>query len=111
MFEKFHKMAGWKAWLKGVMDAWPVGQNLLFYPVSVREWCAHSGMAADQARLHLIVRGGFPKPCLVGRPDDAQLWRRQYAPDPLRVFPSQTSWSILAALPGIWGIIQSRSQE
>ena len=109
VFDEIHKMADWKAWLKGVIDARPVGQALLvtgsarmdtfrqsgeslagrylhlhFDPVSVREWCAHSGMAADQALLHLIERGGFPEPCLAERPDDAQRWRRQYATDLIR---------------------------
>ena len=109
VFDEIHKMADWKAWLKGVIDARPVGQALLVTgsarmdtfrqsgeslagrylhlhldPVSVREWCAHSGMAADQALLHLIERGGFPEPCLAERPDDAQRWRRQYATDLIR---------------------------
>ena len=109
VFDEIHKMADWKVWLKGVIDALPVGQALLVTgsarmdtfrqsgeslagrylhlhldPVSVREWCAHSGMAADQALLHLIERGGFPEPCLAERPDDAQRWRRQYATDLIR---------------------------
>ena len=75
VFVEIHKMADWKAWLKGVINARPVGQALLvtgsawldtfrqsgeslagryqhlhFDSVSVRESCAHSGMSADQAR-------------------------------------------------------------
>ena len=109
VFDEIHKMADWKAWLKGVIDARPVGQALLVTgsarmdtfrqsgeslagrylhlhldPVSVREWCAPSGMAADQALVHLIEQGGFPEPCLAERPDDAQRWRRQYATDLIR---------------------------
>jgi len=109
VFNEIHKMADWKAWLKGVIDARSEGQALLVTgsarmdtfrqsgeslagryhhlhldPVSVREWCEHSGMAADQALLHLIERGGFPEPCLAERPDDAQRWRRQYTTDLIR---------------------------
>ena len=29
VFDEIHKMADWKAWLKGVIDARPVGQALL----------------------------------------------------------------------------------
>ncbi|MCP9913975.1 hypothetical protein KBZ07_11285 [Cyanobium sp. BA20m-14] len=52
VFVEIDKMADRKAWLKGVIDARPVGQALLFDPESVREWCAHSG---------------FPDTCLAER--------------------------------------------
>ena len=29
VFDEIHKMADWNAWLKGVIDARPVGQALL----------------------------------------------------------------------------------
>jgi predicted AAA+ superfamily ATPase len=64
VFDEIHKMPGWKAWLKGVVDGRPEGQMLLvtgsarmdtfrqggeslagrylswrLHPISVREWC------------------------------------------------------------------------
>jgi len=64
VLDEIHKMANWKAWLKGVIDGRPVGQAILvtgsarmetfrqggeslagryvafrLHPVSVREWC------------------------------------------------------------------------
>ncbi len=64
VFDEIHKMAGWKNWLKGVVDGRPAGQQLLvtgsarmdtfrqsgeslagryfayrLHPISVREWC------------------------------------------------------------------------
>jgi hypothetical protein len=109
VFDEIHKMPEWKGWLKGVIDARPEGQRLLVTgsarmdtfrqsgeslagrylhlhldPVSLREWCAHSGASSDQGLLHLIERGGFPEPCLAERADDAQRWRRQYSTDLIR---------------------------
>jgi predicted AAA+ superfamily ATPase len=68
VMDEIHKMPGWKTWLKGVVDGRPADQALLvtgsarmdtfrqsgeslagryfswrLHPVSVREWCAHSG--------------------------------------------------------------------
>lgn len=109
VFDEIHKMPGWKAWLKGVIDGRPAGQALLVTgsarmdtfrqageslagrylhlhldPISVREWCRHSGSSADEALLHLIARGGFPEPCLGSSPQEAQRWRRQLATDLIR---------------------------
>ena len=76
VFDEIHKMAGWKAWLKGVIDGKPAGQALLVTgsarmdtfrqageslagrylhlhldPISVRELCRRCGAAAvDRAR-------------------------------------------------------------
>jgi predicted AAA+ superfamily ATPase len=109
VFDEIHKMAGWKAWLKGVIDGKPAGQALLVTgsarmdtfrqageslagrylhlhldPISVRELCRHSGASADVALLRLIERGGFPEPCLAASPQEAQRWRQQLATDLIR---------------------------
>jgi len=103
VLDEIHKMAGWKAWLKGVYDGKPASQQLLvtgsarmdtfrhsgeslagrflglrLHPLSVREWCEQTGASPDAALTHLLERGGFPEPCLA--PDNAQAerWRRQY---------------------------------
>jgi predicted AAA+ superfamily ATPase len=109
VLDEIHKMPGWKTWLKGVIDGKPPAQRLLVTgsarmetfrqsgeslagrylhwhldPVSVREWCAHAGVTPDAALAHLMVRGGFPEPCLAETDADAQRWRRQYAVDLIR---------------------------
>ncbi len=54
------------------------------HPISVREWCAHTGASHDAAMRHLLVRGGFPEPCLATEESDAQRWRNTYFTDMLR---------------------------
>jgi len=60
------------------------------HPISVKEWCELSPQAAagqpptaDEALAHLLVRGGFPEPCLLPATaqgnTDANRWRAQYA--------------------------------
>ncbi len=103
VLDEIHKMADWKPWLKGVVDGKPAQQQLLvtgnarldtfrqageslagrffawrLHPVSVREWCAETGVTPDDALTHLLARGGFPEPCLAATDDDAQRWRKQY---------------------------------
>jgi predicted AAA+ superfamily ATPase len=109
VLDEIHKMPGWKAWLKGVVDGRTPGQALLvtgsarmdtfrqageslagryhglrLHPISVREWCDQTGAAPAQALELLLRRGGFPEPCLAPTDDDAQRWRRQYATDLIR---------------------------
>ncbi len=103
VLDEIHKMAGWKAWLKGVYDGKAASQQLLvtgsarldtfrqsgeslagrffgvrLHPLSVREWCAQTGAAPDAALTHLLERGGFPEPCLAPDKEQAERWRRQY---------------------------------
>jgi len=72
VLDEIHKMPGWKAWLKGVVDGRPEGQALLvtgsarmetfrqsgeslagryfayrLHPISVREWCEQQGATPD----------------------------------------------------------------
>ena len=54
------------------------------HPISVREWCAHSGASPDAAMRHLLARGGFPEPCLAADEANAQRWRNTYFTDMLR---------------------------
>lgn len=107
--DEIHKMRDWKNWLKGVVDSRPAGQALLvtgsarmdtwrqsgdslagrylafrLHPVSVREWCEQQGASPAAALDRLMVRGGFPEPCLAARPEDADRWRRQYFTDLIR---------------------------
>jgi len=107
--DEIHKMPDWKNWLKGVVDGrWP-GQSLLvtgsarmetwrqsgdslagrylpfrLHPVSVREWCEQRGEMPAAALDHLMLRGGFPEPCLAASSEDADRWRRQYFTDLIR---------------------------
>jgi len=103
VLDEVHKMPSWKAWLKGVYDGKPQGQQLLvtgsarmdtfrqggeslagrffglrLHPISVREWCDHTGAEPEAALAHLLERGGFPEPCLAPDATEAQRWRRQY---------------------------------
>ncbi len=103
VLDEIHKMPDWKAWLKGVYDGKPAQQQVLvtgsarldtfrqsgeslagrffglrLHPISVREWCEQTGAAPADALTHLLVRGGFPEPCLAPDDEEAERWRRQY---------------------------------
>jgi predicted AAA+ superfamily ATPase len=52
--------------------------GLRLHPISVREWCEQTGATPDDALAHLLLRGGFPEPCLAENDEEAQRWRRQY---------------------------------
>ncbi len=109
VLDEIHKMPGWKNWLKGVVDGRPAGQALLvtgsarmetfrqsgeslagryfayrLHPISVREWCAQQGATPQAALDHLLLRGGFPEPCLATDPIQAERWRAQYITDLIR---------------------------
>jgi uncharacterized protein len=109
VFDEIHKMPGWKAWLKGVVDGRSPNQALLvtgsarmetfrqsgeslagrylayrLHPISVREWCAQQQATPDAALQHLMQRGGFPEPCLAADAVQADRWRAQYITDLVR---------------------------
>lgn len=109
VFDEIHKMPRWKSWLKGVADARSPGQAVLvtgsarmetfrqsgeslagryfswrLHPFSVREWCAGAGVTPAAALRHLLLRGGFPEPCLAADDTEAERWRAQYATDLVR---------------------------
>ena len=109
VMDEIHKMRGWKGWLKGVVDGRPDGQALLvtgsarmetfrqggdslagryfafrLHPFSVREWSEQTGANPAEALDHLLVRGGFPEPCLAQDPVQADRWRQQYFNDLIR---------------------------
>lgn len=109
VMDEIHKMPDWKSWLKGVVDGRSPGQALLvtgsarmetwrqsgdslagrylafrLHPISVREWCEQRGGTPAAALDHLMVRGGFPEPCLAERSEDADRWRQQYFTDLIR---------------------------
>ncbi len=109
VLDEIHKMPGWKAWLKGVVDGRPYGQALLvtgsarmetfrqsgeslagryfayrLHPISVREWSDQQGASPEDALTHLLARGGFPEPCLADDPVQADRWRAQYITDLVR---------------------------
>ncbi len=54
------------------------------HPISVKELVDFRGMNADQALDHLLIRGGFPEPCLAETDSDANRWRQQYFTDLIR---------------------------
>jgi uncharacterized protein len=107
--DEIHKMPDWKNWLKGVVDGCSPEQALLvtgsarmetwrqsgdslagrylafrLHPISVREWCEQQGAHPDAALDRLLMRGGFPEPCLAEDPVAADRWRRQYFTDLIR---------------------------
>jgi predicted AAA+ superfamily ATPase len=109
VLDEIHKMPGWKAWLKGVSDGRPPGQQVLvtgsarmdtfrqggeslagryhahrLHPISVREWCDVEGADAEAALTRLLERGGFPEPFLADDPMQAERWRAQYLTDLIR---------------------------
>jgi predicted AAA+ superfamily ATPase len=103
VFDELHKMADWKAWLKGVFDGRRQGQALLvtgsarldtfrqsgeslagryfswrLHPVTVQEWVATSAATPEAALARILERGGFPEPFLAAQPSDADRWRQLY---------------------------------
>ncbi len=103
VFDELHKMAGWKAWLKGVFDGRREGQAMLvtgsarldtfrqtgeslagryfswrLHPITVKEWVATSGDPAEAALARILERGGFPEPFLAVEASDAERWRTLY---------------------------------
>lgn len=107
--DEVHKRRDWKTWLKGLVDARRDGQAVLvtgsarmetwrqsgeslagryfshrLHPISLREWCAEFGGSPDEALARLMVRGGFPEPCLAATDEEAGRWRRQYFTDLIR---------------------------
>jgi predicted AAA+ superfamily ATPase len=109
VLDEIHKKPDWKSWLKGVYDGRSKGQSVLvtgsarmdtfrqsgeslagryfayrLHPISVKEWVAHIGQTPQQALDRLMVRGGFPEPCLAEDAVTADRWRRQYATDLIR---------------------------
>ena len=109
VFDEIHKMRDWKAHLKGAWDGRSSGQAMLvtgsarmdtfrqggeslagryyhwrLHPFSVRELMVTMGLAASAALELLLVRGGFPEPCLAETDTQADRWRAQYATDLIR---------------------------
>jgi len=103
VFDELHKMADWKAWLKGVFDGRREGQALLvtgsarldtfrqsgeslagryfswrLHPITVKEWVATSGATPEAALVRILERGGFPEPFLAEQATDAERWRQLY---------------------------------
>lgn len=103
VLDEIHKMRNWKAWLKGVSDGRPAGQQILvtgsarmdtfrqsgdslagryfrfrLHPISVREWCETQAATPHAAMMHLLERGGFPEPALEPSSTDANRWRTDY---------------------------------
>ncbi|MDO8927274.1 MAG: ATP-binding protein [Sideroxyarcus sp.] len=109
VMDEIHKMHEWKNWLKGVVDGRAPGQALLItgsarmetfrqggdslagryfsfrlHPFSVHEWCKQLQVAPAEALDHLLIRGGFPEPCLAADATQADRWRSQYFNDLIR---------------------------
>lgn len=109
VFDEIHKMRNWKAFLKGAWDGRSPEQAMLvtgsarmdtfrqggeslagryrawrLHPFSVRELVEVAGYSPDAALDRLLVRGGFPEPCLATSDTDAARWRLQYANDLVR---------------------------
>ena len=109
VMDEIHKMAGWKTWLKGVIDGRDPQQALLvtgsarmetfrqageslagryfahrLHPISVKEWCEQQQATPEAALARLLARGGFPEPCLADDPVHADRWRAQYLTDLVR---------------------------
>lgn len=109
VFDKIHKMTGWKEFLKGAFDGRGAGQSILvtgsarmetfrqsgaslagryhqarLHPFSVREWVTLTGADPDDALDRLLERGGLPEPFLAEVPVQAERWRRQYFTDLVR---------------------------
>lgn len=109
VFDEIHKMRDWKSFLKGAWDGRSPEQAMLvtgsarmetfrqggeslagryrswrLHPFSVRELTEVAGYSSEAALDRLLVRGGFPEPCLAPSDAEAARWRLQYANDLVR---------------------------
>jgi predicted AAA+ superfamily ATPase len=109
IFDEIHKMAEWKAWLKGVYDGRAKNQRILvtgsarmetfrqggdslagryfrlrLHPFSVREWASQTNTSPASALTHILKRGGFPEPALAEKDIEADRWRTTYFSDLIR---------------------------
>ena len=103
IFDELHKMAGWKAWLKGTYDVEGLPPGLLvtgsanletfrktgdslagrhfqfrLHPLDVSEAVANGGMGAKEALDRLLAVGGFPEPFLDATEPYYNRWRRSH---------------------------------
>ena len=108
VLDELHKMASWKAFLKGVYDGKPTSQALLvtgsarmdtfrqagdslagryfshrLFPFSVKELAAQEPNPV-QALGALLRFGGFPEPLLAGNDAKRKRWQKQYFTDLIR---------------------------
>lgn len=103
IFDELHKMAGWKAWLKGIYDVEGLPPGMLvtgsanlaafrktgdslagrhfqfrLHPLDVAEAVANGGMDAQEALDRLLAVGGFPEPFFRGIASYHNRWRRAH---------------------------------
>ena len=109
IFDELHKMADWKAWLKGIYDVEGLPPALLvtgsarlaalrrtgdslagryfhfrLHPVDVKEAVALAELAPAEALERLLQVGGFPEPFLRGSVRWYNRWRRTHVDSILR---------------------------
>lgn len=107
IFDELHKIARWKAWLKGVYDTEGIPPALLvtgsarlevfrrggdslagrhylhrLHPFTVRE--ARAEIEPADALQRILTVGGFPEPFLANDPTEARRWRRGHLDSILR---------------------------
>lgn len=103
IFDELHKMDGWKAWLKGIVDVEgmppalvvtgsarlsafrKVGDSLAgrhfeyrLHPFDLKEIVEHTPMAAGESFDRLMTVGGFPEPFLEGTSRFHSRWKRSH---------------------------------
>ena len=103
IFDKLHKMTGWKAWLKGIYDVEglppallvtgsarlaafrKVGDSLAgrhfqfrLHPLDLKEALAFTDLGRDEIFDRLMTVGGFPEPFLNGTQRYYNRWKRSH---------------------------------
>jgi len=103
IFDELHKMAGWKAWLKGIYDVEGMPPALLvtgsarleafrktgdslagrhfqfrLHPLDLKEALAYTDLSKDEIFTRLMTLGGFPEPFLNGTRAYYNRWKRSH---------------------------------
>ena len=103
IFDEFHKMTGWKAWLKGIYDVEGLPPALLvtgsarlaafrktgdslagrhfqfrLHPLDLKEALAFTDLGRDEIFDRLMTVGGFPEPFLNGTQRYYNRWKRSH---------------------------------
>ena len=103
IFDEFHKMTGWKAWLKGIYDVEGLPPALLvtgsarlaafrktgdslagrhfqfrLHPLDLKEALAFTDLGRDEIFDRLMTVGGFPEPFLNGAQRYYNRWKRSH---------------------------------
>ncbi len=103
IFDKLHKMKNWKSWIKGIYDTEGIPPGILvtgsarletykksgdslagryfsyrLHPLSIKEVCTYTDIAAEEALVRMTRLSNFPEPFLRNSEVYAKRWRKTH---------------------------------